>query len=468
MNTINTFTDWTAFTSLKTENFESAETESKDDAQFASLLNALSAVLPNNPAVVPVTKDVEAPEILANAVQPTAFSVANPAKEVALRPENIKNDETRFSEKLLTETPVGGKKEAEAFEIREDFGKSDFAQVKDFPVFNPRRREIPTESAGDHKSPKLPPLLPPETKKTPELRGKIVVLETSERPRTILPPLLRFESSGKTPTVNFSLSDFRLKKLVNAVKSEKAGSFASSDINKMEDTPELKPNLLTGNTDSLEEASQSLIPKTVSASKIQFAVESENAESFVLPVKEKKTEINFKVLFAEQKSTFDSSANQTKFEPTNSDKPLTNQVLSGFDEILQEKFLSRKEPQTVRLRLRPDELGTVEIHLESAKNSGALHAKLVAENDQTRQILEQNLPHLQESLQNAGWQIERLEVVSDASLANSGFSFSQSNSQPQTPMETPRQSSRESLSSPMNEAENAISERTDKLLSVLA
>ena len=77
------------------------------------------------------------------------------------------------------------------------------------------------------------------------------------------------------------------------------------------------------------------------------------------------------------------------------------------------------DPKLLKFRLRPAELGSVEIRLE--KNlAGKLEVHFQAENDTAKQILAESFEYLRSSLQNAGWQVEQMEI-SSGSLTPNGF-----------------------------------------------
>ena len=67
----------------------------------------------------------------------------------------------------------------------------------------------------------------------------------------------------------------------------------------------------------------------------------------------------------------------------------------------------------LKMRLRPAELGAVEIKLEKSE-SGKLRAHFQTETESARQILVERSEQLRESLQNSGWQIEKLEISCDS------------------------------------------------------
>ncbi len=76
--------------------------------------------------------------------------------------------------------------------------------------------------------------------------------------------------------------------------------------------------------------------------------------------------------------------------------------LAGFIQKSEEKHL-------LKMRLNPAELGEVEIKLEKDA-AGKITAHIRTENESARHILAESLGQLRDSLQNSGWQVERLEV----------------------------------------------------------
>jgi hypothetical protein len=71
----------------------------------------------------------------------------------------------------------------------------------------------------------------------------------------------------------------------------------------------------------------------------------------------------------------------------------------------------KNEKQTLKMRLHPAELGTIEIKLER-NNAGTLNAFFKTETEGARTALTNNLEQLRDSLQNAGWQIGQMEITS--------------------------------------------------------
>src|SRR5262249_48306102 len=74
--------------------------------------------------------------------------------------------------------------------------------------------------------------------------------------------------------------------------------------------------------------------------------------------------------------------------------------------------LTPGEPRTLRLSLKPIELGRVEVEIVRDK-AGHLSAHLAVEHEETRRILSNGLSHLREALEHAGLQVDRLDVSID-------------------------------------------------------
>jgi flagellar hook-length control protein FliK len=77
--------------------------------------------------------------------------------------------------------------------------------------------------------------------------------------------------------------------------------------------------------------------------------------------------------------------------------------------------LARRESRTLRVRLRPEELGEVELQV-TRDAQGRLSAHLAAAQETARDALAHGLGHLRAALERAGIAFERLEVSSDARL----------------------------------------------------
>lgn len=77
--------------------------------------------------------------------------------------------------------------------------------------------------------------------------------------------------------------------------------------------------------------------------------------------------------------------------------------------------LARRESRTLRVRLRPEELGEVELQV-TRDAQGRLSAQLAAAQETARDALAHGLGHLRAALERAGIAFERLEVSADARL----------------------------------------------------
>lgn len=89
------------------------------------------------------------------------------------------------------------------------------------------------------------------------------------------------------------------------------------------------------------------------------------------------------------------------------------------------------KPNILKLRLRPAELGGVEISLEKSE-SGKLIAHFQTESETTREILVERFDDLQNALQNAGWQVEKLEISCNSSLSAGNENRDKQSRQPET------------------------------------
>lgn len=103
------------------------------------------------------------------------------------------------------------------------------------------------------------------------------------------------------------------------------------------------------------------------------------------------------------------------------------------------------DKKSVKMRLHPEELGEVEVNLETRSN-GEIRAHIHTDKESAHKILADNLEHLRENLQNNGWQVEKLEVSCNP------FSSGQQN--------TGENSSRENQTVPNQRNFNSDADRT--------
>lgn len=118
--------------------------------------------------------------------------------------------------------------------------------------------------------------------------------------------------------------------------------------------------------------------------------------------------------FLNTESNF-SLAKQALQEMVQTDSPqkaadLPQQIESRLLELA--ASVKNGETQILRFRLNPAELGMVEVLME--KNElGKIAVSFQTESEAAREALLENLEPLRDSLQDAGWQVEKLEVSAD-------------------------------------------------------
>lgn len=131
------------------------------------------------------------------------------------------------------------------------------------------------------------------------------------------------------------------------------------------------------------------------------------------------------------------------------------------EQVIEPMILLAKEtgktdaPRTIKIKLNPEELGTVEISLEGSP-SGKLHAELLTETKTAEAVLNSNITELQKALEISGWQVETLTV--SCKDTNSGQPEKQSQQ-----AEKPRNFNNSSF---ISESETVSTEADDRLLSV--
>ncbi len=135
--------------------------------------------------------------------------------------------------------------------------------------------------------------------------------------------------------------------------------------------------------------------------------------------------------------------------------------------LMQAAILNAKtdEPEILKLRLHPAELGTVEIKLERTE-TGAIKVHFQTQTEAARHILAQSFEQLKTSLQNSGWQVERMEIVSNQLL--SGGSEQQRENQARKNDGESRLNERTSFGGSADKPDDLQQNPSNRLLSVRA
>jgi flagellar hook-length control protein FliK len=107
------------------------------------------------------------------------------------------------------------------------------------------------------------------------------------------------------------------------------------------------------------------------------------------------------------------------------DAPRQNEFLSQVAERVQ--ILIRDGGDSVRIRLQPDQFGQMEIRAEST--SRGMNVRILAETESVKNILEHNIPALQQNLHDLGVKVDRIQVMQDLfdSQSNTGHSSKSGN-----------------------------------------
>lgn len=131
--------------------------------------------------------------------------------------------------------------------------------------------------------------------------------------------------------------------------------------------------------------------------------------------------------------------------------------------------MSDRESRTMHLRLRPDSLGQVDVQLTRG-DGGRLSARLTADHDLAHRALSEGINHLREALEQAGLQVERLDVSVGVGQNSSGFSHNGSKETPFAPeSSTPAQdSSHRSQTEQVAASAAATNDAADSLISLRA
>lgn len=125
-----------------------------------------------------------------------------------------------------------------------------------------------------------------------------------------------------------------------------------------------------------------------------------------------------------------------------------------------------QKPQILKMRLNPAELGGLEIKIEKDE-AGRINAHFRTEKEETRKILTENIAQLRDSLQDSGWQIDRVEVSCDAN-SFAGNEARENSSQAEKDAARNSFANTNDSGGQINTKEDLNSEKSNRLLSVRA
>ncbi|PRR99114.1 flagellar hook-length control protein FliK [Bacillus atrophaeus] len=203
------------------------------------------------------------------------------------------------------------------------------------------------------------------------------------------------ESASKLYTMsNAELKSFRsLMEQITALPQK-----GTKDWNMAES--ELKAFLLSKSSDSSQEG------KRVPLSTQSSAIERENRSPKSIQAADSKQGIH--MLFSGHRSSgIQSMAAQLSAElPATESKPLTDQVISAWKQMKYTPF--GRSTGSFTIRLNPEHLGFVTIKLTN--ENGMFQSKIIASSQSAKELLEQHLPQLKQSLPNMAVQVDRFTL----------------------------------------------------------
>lgn len=266
-----------------------------------------------------------------------------------------------------------------------------------------------------------------------QISGGVDASESSDAPPETSPLTTGVEIISAKPPSPFQLTESLQKQ-----------DLAASDNAKKDNSADFLPNIFKSITEIAPENKQEKLPEEIDSISDFAAANADNAET--TQIKSLNASVsysmtrNFGQSESESKNAKSNFGNAENFAaqtfsnilnfPGNSSKvsenALQNQVdgANVFEQVSEhlemEVFIFAAKPEKtniLKLRLRPAELGAVEIKLEKSA-SGKLSAHFQTENETTRQILVERSEQLRDALQNSGWQIERLDISCNSSFSD--------------------------------------------------
>ena len=427
------------------ENFDKQNkfAESSDDVtkfdDFSSLLAAFLFVSP----------DAKLPPIIKNPIIENNENFSSDSSQIYVesknQPQSISNIQNlESSESILVQQHFSTQKEA----LKSDFPvilPKQFAPNKsEKETFeNTKNKEVETNPISEVSSaPNLEtkfisnvkPLI--TVKVTADIKAHLPTNETVEI-LTELPikPEIKVEIKPEKPIF--------IEKNNNSVSLSNLFREVSKDLknNKTESTAKVKESVSIIEEDGLTPENAKVNPQNnllESVEKITKQATS-NTESF----SQSKPEITKSTIKAQNNEnlsvqTFDSFLSAVNKPETVEATQLTVDKEKVFEQVSANltteslTFIGKTDkPNILKLRLRPAELGGVEISLEKSE-SGKLIAHFQTESETTREILVERFDDLQNALQNAGWQVEKLEISCNSSLSAGNENRDKQSRQPET------------------------------------
>ena len=246
-----------------------------------------------------------------------------------------------------------------------------------------------------------------------DLRGKskiqLTPQKTDEVSGTNLPPKPQL----------FLSPEIRIKKIINSASAPLA-----SIIGEVSDFPVKQDHKAEDSLNSQE--SDFLSDYTVAQSedssiKLTTQLPTNSANSDFVQTESGKTKSNGKITENQASELFESFVSNASDNSSVKNEAATNanrekvfaQLVAHLEPELFVFAGKTEKTNILKLRLRPAELGAVEINLEKS-DSGKIRAHFHTETEAARQILVERLDELRDALQKSGLQIEKLDVSCEA------------------------------------------------------
>ncbi|MCT4662514.1 MAG: flagellar hook-length control protein FliK [Tissierellales bacterium] len=140
-----------------------------------------------------------------------------------------------------------------------------------------------------------------------------------------------------------------------------------------------------------------------------------------------------------------SMANDSEFSLEKTSFKVSDKKIADEDLIKQisehmNKMRLKSGTQTVRMKLKPEALG--EVNLKISLEKGSLSTELLAENNEVKEILEKHLSVLKNHLEQQGYEVKEFKVVSQEETQNANY-LDQENENNKQEREQKRQSKEE-------------------------
>ncbi len=343
-----------------------------------------------------VEKETEVVEERLHA-EATAEEQAVPAEEVPVEGAEETMEETvaqaaaGLQKQEIREAEVASEEEAENMIVEEEEDEASAAEVPAENTSGDEVEEAPEQAEREAGTVQKEPLSE-ETLSEEELQAAEKQLEASDSAEN---------QTEEQPAPDFSENEAR-QEAEPAAKSnaEKEAAPAEAEI------PEVQPAVQA----PVQEQGTQLRQQTAEVAVLRHFLSAFKAEQPAAVNSTPSTQ-STPMLTVEVKAQTEDGSYELKAKVKELPRALSTRTMEKVESALKE-MVRAKDGKTISVRLDPPELGQVKVDV--TMKDGALHARLIAENQQVNQLLKEKSGELQQMLRKMGLNVDRVSVSVNA------------------------------------------------------